>query len=111
MMNVKIHLNGAKINQKVTNKRFGKFAALEWKRLIDPYTPRDTGTLESNVDILPFRLHYRQEYAARQYYGRGFRFRKKNPYATSEWDKAAEKAGQKSKLYRALNGALRNGIY
>lgn len=110
-MNVKIHLNGAKISAKVQNDRFGKFAAQEWKRLIDPYTPRDTGLLESSADILPFRIHYRQPYARKMYFGRNFKFRRVNPYSTFEWDKAAAKAGQKDKLCRTLTNALKHGTF
>ena len=32
-----------------------------------------------------------------------------NKHATSKWDEAAEKAGQKQKLYRTINSALRSG--
>lgn len=110
-MNVKINLNEPKIYAKVKNNRFGLFAANEWKRLIDPYTPRDTGQLENNVKIMPFKLWYKQRYANRQYCGYNFNFQKKNPYSTYEWDNAAEKAGQKNKLYRTLNNALKNGNY
>ena len=38
-------------------------------------------------------------------------FQKKNPYSTYEWDIAAEKAGQKDKLYRTLNNALQSGRF
>lgn len=110
-MKCKINLNKSRIRAKVTNDRFGKFAALEWKKLIDPYTPRDTGGLEGNVSIMPFKLKYKQRYASYVYYGRNMKFQKKNPYSTYEWDKAAEKAGQKDKLYRTLNNALRSGNY
>ena len=44
-MNVRIDLNEPKILAKVQNDRFGLLVSNEWKRLIDPYTPRDTGTL------------------------------------------------------------------
>lgn len=108
---MRIDLNEPKIYAKVTNDRFGKLAALEWKRLIDPYTPRDTGQLENNVTIMPFKLHYKSPYARHVYYGRDMNFQKKNPYSTYEWDKAAEQAGQKDKLCRTLNNALRSGQY
>lgn len=108
-MDVKIDLDISKIKEKVTSDRFGTFVAEEWKRLIDPYTPRDTGLLEENVNILPFKLHYKQKYAKRQYYGKDFNYQKKNPYSASEWDRVAEQAGQKNKLYREINSALRNG--
>ena len=43
--------------------------------------------------------------------GRELQYQKNNPYSTHHWDEAAEKAGQKNKLYRTLNSALRNGQY
>ena len=112
-MNVRIDLNEPKILAKVQNDRFGLLVSNEWKRLIDPYTPRDTGVLMGitgqTVDIQPFKLHYKSKYAERVYYGSDMNFQKKNPYSTYEWDKAAEKAGQKDKLYRTLNNALQSG--
>jgi hypothetical protein len=114
-LKIHIDLNEAKIFKKVTNDKFGKFVSLEWKRLIDPYTPRDTGVLMGitgqTVDIRPFELHYKSKYSERVYYGYDMRFRKKNPYSTYEWDKAAAKAGQKDKLYRTLNAALQSGKF
>ena len=114
-MNVMINLNQSKILNKVTNDRFGLFVSQEWKRLIDPYTPRDTGALMGitgqTVDILPFKLHYKSKYAEKVYNGSNMNFQKKNPYSTYEWDKAADRAGQKSKLYRILNNALQSGQY
>lgn len=112
-MKLKIDLNESRIRRKVTNDKFGLFVSNEWKRLIDPYTPRDTGQLMGvtgqTVDIQPFKLHYKSKYAERVYYGEYMNFQKKNPYSTYEWDKAAEKAGQKTKLYRTINSALRGG--
>ena len=114
-MEIKIDLNEPKILEKVTSDRFGLFVSNEWKRLIDPYTPRDTGVLMGitgqTVDIQPFKLHYKSKYAKYVYYGSDMNFQKKNPYSTYEWDKAAEKAGQKDKLYRTLNNALQSGRF
>lgn len=110
-MNFRIDLNKPKIVAKVTNDRFGRLVSAEWKRLIDPYTPRDTGILESNVVISPFKLQYKARYASYVYHGVDMNFQKKNPYSTYEWDKAAEQAGQKDKLYRTLNKALKSGQY
>ena len=114
-MNVRIDLNEPKILAKVQNDRFGLLVSNEWKRLIDPYTPRDTGVLMGitgqTVDILPWKLHYKSKYAERVYNGSDMNFQKKNPYSTYEWDKAAEKAGQKDKLYRTLNNALQSGRF
>jgi hypothetical protein len=111
-MNVRINLNQSKILKKVTNDKFGKTVSVEWKRLIDPYTPRDTGALMGEagqtVKILPFELHYKSKYASRVYYGEDMKFQKINPYSTHHWDVAAENAGQKDKLYRVINSKLRN---
>lgn len=110
-MNVKIELNESKIREKVTNDRFGTFTANEWKRLIDPYTPRDTGGLMQKVRINPFELYYYSNYAKYVYYGRKMNFQKKNPYSTYKWDQVAAKAGQADKLGRTLNNALKSGQY
>lgn len=110
-MNVRIDLNEQKILAKVQSNRFGALVSNEWKRLIDPYTPRDTGIMEESAKIYPFKIHYIQPYSARVYYGRDFRFQKKNPYSTYEWDKKAAEAGQIDKLTRTLNNALRSGQF
>ena len=108
-MNIKLELNEQQIIKKVTNDKFGLLAATEWKRLIDPYTPKDTGMLENNITLRPFEIHYNMPYSVYVYYGTGKSFQKKNPYSTDHWDKAAEGAGQKDKLCRTLNAALSSG--
>ena len=110
-MNVRIDLDEPKILAKVQNDRFGMLVSNEWKRLIDPYTPRDTGIMEESAKKYPFKIHYIQPYSARVYYGRGFKFQKKNPYSTYEWDVKAAEAGQIDKLTRTLNNALRSGQF
>ena len=141
-MNVKVNLDKYRILSKVTNDRFGLFVSNEWKRLINPYTPRDTGNLVRNVQLRPFEIHYKSPYSHYMYMGEiyvdpvyhaggfytsthGWRSRKdvkkipsgrtfnysksKNPYATDHWDIVAAKSGQRAKLYRAINKALREG--
>lgn len=110
-ISVRVVIDEKKVKEKVTNDRFGKFVALEWKRLIDPYTPRDTGMLEESARVRPWEIHYIQPYAEKVYWGSMMHFRKKNPYATYEWDKAAAEAGQTSKLARTINAALKSGKY
>ena len=110
-MNLRIDVDEKKVIKKVTNDKFGLFASSEWKRLIDPYTPRDTGTMQGSARIKPWEIHYNANYSEYVYYKKNAVFKKKNPYATSEWDVAAEKAGQKSKLYRTLNNALQSGRF
>ncbi len=110
-MNLRIDLNEPKILEKVTGDRFGLLVSNEWKRLIDPYTPRDTGVMQDTAVLGAFYIHYKTPYATRIYYGEGFNFQKKNPYSTYEWDVKAEQAGQKDKLYRTLNNALQSGQF
>ena len=117
-MNVRIDLNEPKILAKVQNDRFGTFVSQSWKRLIDPYTPRDTGTMQDTAQIEPWKITYRgaktsngKYYAAYVYYGYDKNFQHKNPYSTYEWDKAAANAGQLDKLTRTLNNALQSGQY
>lgn len=108
-MNLRIDLNQPQIINKVTNDRFGLFVETEKKRLLDPYTPRDTGLMEETARIYPWKTHYVQKYSRRNYYGYDFNFQKKNPYSTYEWDIKAEQAGQMDKLYRIANNALQSG--
>lgn len=114
-MELKINLNEPRIRDKVTSDRFGLLVSNEWKKLIDPFTPLDTGVLMGKtgqtVDILPFKLHYKSKYAEKVYYGSDMTFQKKNPYSTYEWDIKAEQAGQKDKLCRTLNNALQSGRF
>lgn len=92
----------------VLNSGVGLFTAQEWKRLISPYTPRRERILEDTALIRPFEIEYIQPYSSYVYHGTEFNFRKEsNPYATYEWDKAAAAAGQKDKLYRAINKYLK----
>lgn len=117
-MEIKIHLNEAKIQSKVTNDKFGLFISNSWKNYLNPYTPRDTGELMGingvgSVDIKPFELHYKATYASEVYMNnRGVIFNTSlNPYATDHWDEKAAQAGQLNKLYRATNTALREGKF
>ncbi len=117
-MNVKIDLNEPKILAKVQNDRFGLLVSSEWKRLIDPYTPRDTGLMQDTAQLQPFQIIYRggktsngKYYAGYVYYNRGANFKKNNPYSTHEWDIAAANSGQLDKLTRTLNNALESGQY
>lgn len=68
-LNVEIKLDERRVYGKVHSNRFGKYVALEWKRLIDPYTPRDTGMLQTNIRIEPFRIEYKSPYAHYMYEG------------------------------------------
>ena len=105
-MRLTLNLNGQRITSKLNTPKFGRFVSNEWKRLINPYTPRDTASLMNNVDIMPFKLHYRMHYAAPVYHMKNANFKKKNPFATYEWDKKAAQSGQLKKLYRTINNYL-----
>lgn len=114
-MNIDVKINDAAVVGKVESDQMGLLVSQEWKRLIDPYTPRDTGQLMGlfgGVDIEPFKLHYTSPYAAAVYYNtRGAEFKTggsgRNPYATDHWDEAAANAGQLNKLYQAVNARLK----
>lgn len=105
-MRIDIQLNEGQILKKVTNDTFGLFMAKEWKRLIDPYTPRDTGTMQDTAQIRPFEIFYGVPYATYNYYGKNKHFQRNNPYSTSQWDQAAAQAGQTDKLVRTVNNYL-----
>lgn len=108
---VRLDLNEPQIIGKVKNDRFGMFTAVEWKRLLDSYTPRDTSAMQNTAALAPNKITYVQPYSARNYYGYELNFQHINPYSTYEWDKAAANAGQLDKLTRTLNAALRSGRY
>ena len=111
-MEIKIDLNEPKILEKVTSDKFGLFVSKEWKRLIDPYTPRDTGTMEETARLYPFKIHYIQkDYPAKVYFDPTLKFQKKNPSSTYEWDIKASQNGQLNKLYRTLNNGLQSGKF
>ncbi len=110
-MNLRIDLNEPQIINKVTNDRFGLFIATEEKRVIDPFTPRNTGLMEETARLYPWRIHYIQKYSGRNYHGYDFNFQKINPYSTYEWDIKAMQAGQFDKLYRTANNALQSGRF
>ena len=83
-MTIYINLDEEKITDKVTNDELGLFISNEWKRLIDPYTPRDTGTLmglTNQVELRPFKIWYKSKYAVYVYYGDKMNFRKINPFS------------------------------
>lgn len=113
-MNCRVDLNEPKIINKVTNDNFGLYVAKEWKKLINPYTPRDTGRTQETAVVSPWTIVYNpvdpitgKKYAIKIYYGVDIRFKKiHNPFATHHWDKAAEQAGKKTDLYRELNAHL-----
>ena len=117
-MELRIDLNEPKILEKITSDGFGMLVSKKWKDLIDPYTPKDTGQLMGVIggliELQPFKIWYKSDYSEIVYYNnRGVTFitigNGRNPYATDHWDKKAEQAGQKDKLYRALNSALESG--
>ena len=110
-MNLRIDLNEPRIREKVMSDRFGLLVSHEWKRLLQPYEPRDTNTMSSTAREYPWKIHYIQPYSERVYNGSDMNFQKKNPYSTYEWDIKAEQAGQKDKLYRALNNGLQSGRF
>ena len=94
--------------RKMNDDALWTFAANEWHRLISPYTPFRTGTLDNNVSIKPREIHYNAPYAAIVYH-RNANFRKdKHPLATKEWDKAAIPS-QGSKLVSAMQSYVDSG--
>lgn len=111
--NVRVDLNEPKITNKVTNDNLGMFAAQSWKKHIGAYTPRGTGQMEDTAIIEPWTITYSAtspngyHYPRRVYYDDTLNFQKiHNPFATDHWDKKAEQAGQKGKLYTDINAYL-----
>lgn len=133
-MSLTINLNEDQIHDKVRNKKLGLFVANEWKRLINPYTPREKGTLLQTAKVRPWEIEYIQPYSHYMYEGilyidpstgsawagfgvdkvptdKNLNYQKVNPFATDHWDKKAAKAGQQNKLYRTINAGLASGRF
>lgn len=113
---IKVELDENKIIRKVDNDRFGLLVAKSWRDLIDPYVPYRTGQLSgalgTTVQVSPWEIWYKMKYAEYVYFSNGWEFSKNmHKSATDHWDKAAEQAGQKDKLYRTINNALQSGQY
>lgn len=134
--NIKVNIDEAKILNRFTNNLFGLKLASEWKKQIDPYVPRKTGYLMNNITIKPFEIVYHSPYSHFQYTGvvyedpdthsawarKGVKKviragpqalvydHSKNPYATSEWDKAARDAGKVDNLAQIMSDYLRRKV-
>lgn len=95
--NIAAKLVAAKIKE---DKQFWTYAAKRWKKLIDPYTPYDTGALMKTYYIRPNEIHYTVPYATRIYYGSEFNFKKdKHILATYMWDRHARLTQEPILLY------------
>lgn len=68
---ININLDGVanKIKNISSDKELGKYLALTWSKLFTKYTPMETGTLGSNVSIVPFQVIYESRYAHYQWVG------------------------------------------
>ena len=111
-----ISLKEEKIIQKIDNDRFGKLVAKTWRDLIDPFVPYKMGQLAgvtgNTVQISPWEIWYRMQYAEAVYKSSDWDFSKEQHlFATDHWDEKAAKAGKKKQLYRTLNDALQSGRY
>lgn len=100
-------LSASALQNRFCNDRVRLFAHNELWSLCSPYVPKRIGHLLGNVEITPDYIRYKEPYAARMYYGIGFRFRKdKHPLATAMWDKAAMQT-QRDKLTRSIAAYIR----
>lgn len=96
----------------IQDPKMWKFAASEWRRLIEPYVPMQTGTLKDTVDVNSSsgqgEIVYKVPYAHYQYEG-NFNHRKDlHPKASRQWDKAALPTEQ-PKLIRSLQNYIASG--
>lgn len=93
----------AKYSDKLENDSgLWTFAANEWYRLLEQYTPMDTGTLFKSVLIEPKKIHYVMDYAVPVYKGEHMQFQKTHHVlACARWDQVA-KPTQGPKLVRSI---------
>lgn len=87
------------------------FLASEARRLMNPYVPMDTGALADTVDTYvengTGKVHYRQPYARRLFFGEGYNFSmEKHPKAAARWDEAMLR-DRKADLVRAVQNFVR----
>ena len=97
------NVNIAKYTDRLENDSgLWTFAANTWYKLMEQYTPMDTGTLFKSVLIEPKQIHYVMEYAVPVYKGEHMNFQKTHhALACAHWDRAA-KPTQGPKLVKAL---------
>ena len=106
------HVNITKHSDRLENDNgLWTFAANTWYKLMEQYTPMDTGTLFKSVLIEPKQIHYVMDYAVPVYKGDHMNFQKTHhALACSHWDRAA-KPTQGPKLIKALDDYIkRNGL-
>lgn len=111
-MGVKVSIN---IRPDVLSRRLTpelkRYAHSRLRDYCDKYVPYRDGFLSQNVKVSDECVHYTQEYAAYQYTGDGFNFRRdKHPLATSHWDKAAMTV-HGDDLAADIEDAIRGGRY
>lgn len=101
------NVNIAKYSDRLENDRgLWTFAANEWYRLLEQYTPMDTGTLFKSVLIEPKEIHYVMEYAPAVYKGDHMHFQKTHhALACARWDKVAAPT-QGPKLIRSVENYI-----
>lgn len=102
------HVNITKYADRLENDSgLWTFAANTWYKLMEPYTPMDTGTLFKSVLIEPKQIHYVMDYAVRVYKGDHMNFQKTHhALACAHWDQAAIPT-QGPKLIKALDDYIR----
>lgn len=101
------NVNIAKYSDRLENdKGLWTFAANTWYKLLEQYTPMDTGTLFKSVLIEPKEIHYVMEYAPKVYKGDHMRFQKTHhAMACARWDQAARPT-QGPKLVRSIENYI-----
>lgn len=107
IVSIKKKINAVRIAQKVNNDPgLWTFAANTWYKLMEPYTPFDTGLLMTEVLIEPKKIYYIMNYAMPVYKGDKKHFQTTHhALASARWDKAAEPM-QGPKLIQAMQGYI-----
>lgn len=107
---VKANIDIPKELAKLDNAKFWLASTHEFRRLISPYTPKQTGALAGDIGrtviVKPKEVRYLVDYARQQYFNNRNPRRDKNPKATRYWDKVAMKTEQ-PKLIKAMQEFLK----
>lgn len=101
------NVNIAKYSDRLENdKGLWTFAANTWYKLLEQYTPMDTGTLFKSVLIEPKEIHYVMDYAVPVYKGDHMNFQKvHHALASARWDQTARPT-QEPKLIKSIENYI-----
>ena len=109
VIKTKIFNKSLTLKRLTKNEKLGIFVANTWSKSFSPYVPMQTGNLDQNVAIEPFKVVYLSVYAHNMYTWVDYNFSKEqHPLAQAYWDRASYSADKK-KVAREITDYLKKG--